>query len=57
MENSSPTTLMFGGIMLASISLKLQKDYTYIFYIAVITGLVLFVAGIIKYIKQRKDFM
>ncbi len=57
MENSSPTTLMFGGIMLASISLKLQKNYPYIFYIAVIAGLVLFIVGIIKYIKQRKDFM
>ncbi len=57
MENSSPTTLMFGGIMLASISLKLQKKYPYIFYIAVIAGLVLFITGIIKYIKQRRDFM
>lgn len=57
MKSSSPTTLMFGGIMIAGISLKLKQNYLYIFYLSVLIGLLLFIIGIIKYIKQQKDFM
>lgn len=56
MGNSSPTALMFGGMVVASMSFKLKTDYIYFAYAAVIIGLVMFIMGVIKYIKQRNMY-
>jgi len=56
MGNSSPTSLLFGGIIIASMSFKLKEDYLYLSYAAVILGLVVFVMGIVKYIQQRNKY-
>ena len=53
MGNSSPTTLMFTGMAVAFLSIKLKQDYLYISYAAVAVGLIIFIMGIVKYIKQR----
>ena len=57
MENSSPTTLMISGMTIAAFSLKLLKDYHYLAYAAILTGILFFIVGIYKYIKQRNDFI
>ncbi len=57
MENSSPTTLMITGMTLAAFSLKLMKNYPYIAYAAIATGILFFGMGIYKHIKQRNDFI
>ena len=57
MENSSPTTLMISGMTIAAFSLKLMQNYQYIAYASILTGILFFVAGIYKYIKQRNDFI
>ena len=56
MGNSSPTSLLFGGIIVASMSFKLKEDHVYLSYAAVILGLVIFVMGIVKYIQQRNKY-
>ncbi len=56
MGNSSPTKLMFSGILVAFLSIKLRNDYLYISYAAIILGLIFFIVGIIKYIKQRNYY-
>jgi len=57
MENSSPTALMISGMTLAAFSIKLMKDYPYVAYAAIGFGLLFFIFGIYKYIKQRNDFI
>lgn len=56
MGNSSPTTLMLTGMVIAAMSFKLQKDYIYISYAAVFIGLAVFIVGIVKYVKQRNMY-
>ena len=56
MGNSSPTALMFGGMVVASMSFKLKQNYSYLSYAAVIIGLVMFVMGIIKFYQQRNKY-
>lgn len=56
MGNSSPTALMFGGMVIASMSFKLKEDYIYISYAVVLIGLVIFIMGIIKFIQQRNKY-
>ena len=56
MGDSSPTTIIFSGILIASFALKLKQDYIYLAYAAVIIGLGFFIMGIVKYIKQRNYY-
>lgn len=56
MGDSSPTSLMFGGMVVASMSLKLKQNYPYIANAAVIIGLVMFVLGLVKYYQQRNKY-
>ena len=56
MGNSSPTALMFGGIIVASMSFKLKENYIYLSYAAVLIGLVMFIMGIVKFIQQRNKY-
>lgn len=56
MGNSSPTALMFGGMVIASMSFKLKEDYIYISYAVVLIGLVIFIMGIVKFIQQRNKY-
>ena len=53
MNSSSPTTLMFTGMIVAAFSIKLKTDYRYLSYIAILVGLIIFIMGIVKYIQQR----
>ncbi len=53
MGNSSPTTLMFTGMLVAFMSIKLKEEYLYISYAAIVLGFVFFIMGIVKYLKQR----
>ncbi|MEE9349390.1 MAG: hypothetical protein V3U80_05025 [Flavobacteriaceae bacterium] len=54
MGNSSPTTLMLTGMLIAFMSIKLKEQYLYISYIVILVGLIVFILGIIKYYQQRK---
>lgn len=56
MGESSPTTLMFSGIIIASFALKLKQDYIYLAYLAILAGIIIFIIGIVKYIKQRNYY-
>ena len=56
MSNSSPQSLLLGGIALAGISLKLKTDYIYFYYLGIVLGLTLFVIGIVKYIQQKDRY-
>lgn len=56
MGDSSPTSLMFGGIIVASMSFKLKQHYIYLSYIALLAGFVMFVVGIVQYYKQRNKY-
>jgi hypothetical protein len=56
MGNSSPTALMFGGMVVASMSFRLKENYAYLSYAAVIIGFVMFVMGIIKFVQQRNKY-
>lgn len=56
MGNSSPTTLIFTGMVVAAMSFKLQKDYLYFSYAAIVIGLIMFIIGIVKFIKQRNMY-
>ena len=56
MGNSSPTTLMFTGMIVAAMSFKLKQDYLYFSYAAIAIGLVMFIMGIVKYYQQRKRY-
>jgi len=56
MGNSSPQSLLLGGLALAGISLKLKTDYIYFYYIGIALGLLLFVIGIVKYIQQKNRY-
>ena len=56
MGNSSPTTLMVGGMVVASMSFKLKEDYIYLSYAVVFIGLVMFIMGIVKFIQQRNKY-
>jgi len=56
MGNSSPSALMFGGIIIASMSFKLKENYTYFSYAAIVIGLVVFIMGIVKYFQQKNKY-
>ena len=56
MGDSSPTTLIFSGILISSFALKLKQDYIYLAYGALVIGFIFFVLGIVKYIKQRNYY-
>jgi len=56
MGNSSPTALMFGGMVIASMSFRLKQNYVYLSYAAVIIGLVVFFMGMIKFYQQRNKY-
>ncbi len=56
MGNSSPTSLMFGGIIVASMSFKLKENYIYFSYAAVVIGFIMFVIGVVKYFQQRNRY-
>ncbi len=56
MGNSSPTSLMFGGIIIASMSFKLKENYIYFSYAAIIIGLIVFIMGIVKYFQQKNKY-
>lgn len=47
---------MFSGILVAFLSIKLRDDYLYISYAAIALGILFFIIGIIKYIKQRNNY-
>jgi hypothetical protein len=57
MGNSSPTTLMISGMTFAAFSIKLMENYPYFAYASIGIGMLFFIFGIIKYIKQRNDFI
>lgn len=57
MGNSSPTTLMISGMTFAAFSIKLMKNYSFLAYTAIGIGILFFILGIVKYIKQRNDFI
>ncbi len=57
MENSSPTTLMISGMTFAAFSIKLMENYPFFAYAAIGLGILFFIMGIVKYIKQRNDFI
>ncbi len=56
MGDSSPTSLMFGGMAITAMSLKLKQNYIYLSYAAVVLGLLMFVVGLIKFYKQRNRY-
>ncbi len=56
MGDSSPSKLMISGMLVAFLSIKLRDHYLYISYAAIILGILFFVVGIIKYIKQRNYY-
>jgi len=56
MGNSSPTGLMFGGMVVAATSFRLKENYSYLAYAAVIIGLIMFVMGIVKFAQQRNKY-
>ena len=56
MGDSSPTKLMFSGMLVAFLSIKLRDDYLYISYAAIALGILFFLIGIIKYFKQRNKY-
>lgn len=56
MASTSPQSLIVAGIAVAGMSYKLKTDYSYLYYIGVTLGLILFVFGIIKHFHQRNRF-
>jgi len=54
MGNSSPTTLMLTGMLVAFMSIKLKDTNLYVSYAAIVAGIIFFIMGIIKYYQQRK---
>ncbi len=56
MGDSSPTSMMFGGIVIASMSFKLKQNYIYLSYIALLVGFFLFIIGIVRYYQERNKY-